>query len=119
MVADWESRAKAKREAILNSIPEKWRLEKIPTPEEQKDVTGQYVQQFLNEQEITITETDAVGIAEKVAAGDWSAVDVTEAFCHRASLAHQLVNCLHETFFDAALASAKGLDDYFAQHKKT
>src|SRR6202000_1993897 len=34
MVAGWESRAKAKREAILNSIPEKWRLQKIPSPEE-------------------------------------------------------------------------------------
>ncbi|KAK5442585.1 hypothetical protein LTS15_011009 [Exophiala xenobiotica] len=119
MVTDWQSRAKAKREAILSSIPEKWRLQKIPSVEEQKDVTGPYIQQFLDEKEVEITETDAVGIAEKVAAGTWSAVSVTEAFCHRASLAHQLVNCLHETFFDAALASAKELDDYYAQHKKT
>lgn len=119
MVADWESRAKSKREAILNSIPEKWRLQKIPSSEEQKDVTGSYIQQFLNDKEISITETDAVGIAEKVAAGEWSAVDVTESFCHRASLAHQLVNCLHETFFDAALASAKQLDEYYAKNKKT
>ena len=29
------------------------------------------------------------------------------------------LNCLHETFFDAALASAKELDDYFAKNKKT
>lgn len=28
------------------------------------------------------------------------------------------VNCLHETFFDAALANAKKLDDYYAEHKK-
>ena len=119
MVTDWESRAKTKREAILSSIPEKWRLQKVPAVEEQKDVTGSYIHQFLDEKEIAITETDAVGIAEKVAAGQWSAVDVTEAFCHRASLAHQLVNCLHETFFDAALASAKELDEYYAKNKKT
>ncbi|KAK4941858.1 hypothetical protein LTR10_018334 [Elasticomyces elasticus] len=119
MVTDWQSRAEAKRDAILKSLPEKWRLQKIPSAEEQKDVTGPYIQQFLDEQEVEITETDAVGIAEKVAAGTWSAVSVTEAFCHRASLAHQLVNCLHETFFDAALASAKELDHYYAQHKKT
>ncbi|KIV85071.1 hypothetical protein PV11_00806 [Exophiala sideris] len=119
MVTDWQSRAEAKRDAILKSIPEKWRLQKIPSAEEQKDVAGPYIQQFLNEQEVEITETDAVGIAEKVAAGTWSAVSVTDAFCHRASLAHQLVNCLHETFFDAALASATELDHYYAQHKKT
>lgn len=119
MVTDWEARAKAKKDGILSSIPEKWHLQKIPSSEEQKDVTGAYIQQFLNEKEIEITETDSVGIAEKVAAGAWSAVDVTEAFCHRASLAHQLVNCLHETFFQGALASAKALDDYFAKHKRT
>ncbi|KAK6373958.1 hypothetical protein LTS17_007928 [Exophiala oligosperma] len=119
MVVDWQSRAAAKREAILKSIPEKWRLAKIPSAGEQKDITGPYIRQFLTDKEVEITETDAVGIAEKVAAGTWSAVAVTEAFCHRASLAHQLVNCLHETFFDAALASAKELDQYYAQHKRT
>lgn len=119
MVVDWNSRAAAKREAILKSIPDKWRLEKIPSVGEQKDVTGPYIHQFLTDKEIEITETDAVGIAEKVAAGMWSAVAVIEAFSHRASLAHQLVSCLHETFFDAALASAKELDQYYAQHKKT
>lgn len=92
MVTDWKSLATAKRDAILNSIPENWRLPKIPSAEEQKDVTGPYIQQFLDKKEVEITETDAVGIAEKVAAGTWSAVDVTQAFCHRASLAHQLVS---------------------------
>ena len=119
MSADWQSQAKAKREAIFNTIPEKWRLSKIPPRTDQKDVTGAYIQQFLGKGEVEITETDSFGIAEKVAAGEWTAVAVAEAFCHRASLAHQLVNCLHETFFDAALASAKKLDDYFAVHKKT
>jgi amidase len=28
------------------------------------------------------------------------------------------VNCLHEIFFDAAIADAKKLDAYFAEHKK-
>lgn len=92
MSADWKSLATAKRESILSSIPEKWKLAKIPTAEEQKDVTGPYIQQFLDEKEIEITETDAAGIVEKVAAGEWSAVDVTSAFCHRAALAHQLVS---------------------------
>lgn len=119
MAVGWQSLAQAKRDAILNSIPAKWRLETIPSSQEQKDITGSFIQQFLNEDEIEKTETDAAGIAEKVAAGLWSAVAVTEAFCHRASLAHQLVNCLHETFFDAALASAKSLDEYYLQHGKT
>lgn len=91
MPQDWKTKAQAKRQAILDSIPSKWKLDKIPTAQEQRDVTGPYIQQFLSKTEIEITETDAVGIAKQVASGSWSAVDVTQAFCHRASLAHQLV----------------------------
>lgn len=91
MATDWSSLANQKRDAILSSIPKKWLIPNIPSAETQRDVTGKYVQQFLSTQEIEITETDAVGIAEKVATGDWSAVNVTEAFCHRAAIAHQLV----------------------------
>ncbi|KAK5798225.1 hypothetical protein VI817_004516 [Penicillium citrinum] len=107
------------RLAILNAIPEKWRIQTpIPPPAEQVDVTGVYIQQFLNKREIEITESDAVDIVAKTTSGLWTAVEVTEAFCHRASLAHQLVNCLHEIFFDAAIEDAKKLDAYFAEYKK-
>jgi len=51
-----------------------------------------YIREFLSEREVLITETDAVGIAEKTTKGDWTAVEVIKAFCHRASLAHQLVS---------------------------
>lgn len=91
-MSDWKSLASAKRDSILSSIPKKWHLPayKLPSNKDQRDVT-KYIQQFLSEKEIEITETDIVGIAEKTTTGTWSAVEVTEAFCHRASLAHQLV----------------------------
>ncbi|KAK6085993.1 hypothetical protein SCUP515_00354 [Seiridium cupressi] len=117
-IPSWQSLAAAKRQAILDSIPNNWRLASIPSVEEQRDVTGTYVQQHLSPREIEITETDAVGIVEKTSSGQWTSVEVAEAFCHRASLGHQLLNCLHETFFEAALADAKELDVYFAQHKQ-
>ncbi|KAL2374299.1 hypothetical protein RJZ57_001234 [Blastomyces gilchristii] len=114
----WETAAKAKRESILNLIPEKWR---IPTPlppaSELRDVTT-YIQQFLSPREIQITELDIVSLARRTTTGQWTAVEVTEAFCHRAALAHQFVNCLHEIYFAAALKDAQKLDAYFAEHKK-
>ncbi|EEQ92593.2 general amidase [Blastomyces dermatitidis ER-3] len=114
----WETAAKAKRESILNLIPEKWR---IPTPlppaSELRDVTT-YIQQFLSSREIQITELDIVSLARRTTTGQWTAVEVTEAFCHRAALAHQFVNCLHEIYFAAALKDAQKLDAYFAEHKK-
>lgn len=88
----WRALAAAKREAILNSIPESWRLPSIPTAEQQPDVTGPYIRQFLSPKEVEITETDAIGIVEKTSSGAWTAVEVAEAFCHRASIGHQLVS---------------------------
>ena len=88
----WQEVAKAKREAIAESIPQPWRIDAIPSAAEQRDVTGDYVHQWLSQEEIEITEMDAVDIVEKTSAGIWSAEDVARAFCHRASLAHQLVN---------------------------
>lgn len=95
MAADpnWRSRGAAKRQAILDTIPEKWRLQDpVPPAIEVPDVTGSYIQQYLSKREIEITESDAVDIAAQTTSGTWSAVEVTEAFCHRAALAHQLVS---------------------------
>lgn len=95
MAADpnWRSLGAAKRQATLDAIPEKWRLQDpVPPATEVPDVTGPYIQQYLSKREIEITESDAVDIAAQTTSGTWSAVEVTEAFCHRAALAHQLVS---------------------------
>ncbi|KAG5300065.1 amidase [Histoplasma capsulatum G186AR] len=114
----WEVTAKAKRDSVLNLIPEKWRIPTpIPSASELRDVT-RYIRKFLSPREIEITELDLVSLAQRTTNGQWTAVEVTEAFCHRAALAHQFVNCLHEIFFDAALEEAKRLDAYFAVHRK-
>ncbi|KAJ9626890.1 hypothetical protein H2203_003346 [Taxawa tesnikishii (nom. ined.)] len=115
---DWKKKAAEKRDSVLALIPEDWRIKDIPSAEEQRDVTGKFIQQYLDDREIEITETDAVGIVTKTRAGKWSAEEVAKAFCHRAAIAHQLVNCLHEIFFDAAIESAKQLDEYYAKHKR-
>lgn len=89
----WRAQGEAKRQSILDAIPEKWRLpEPIPSAAEQQDVTGAYIRQFLSEAEVEITESDAADIVAQTTSGRWTAVEVAEAFCHRAALAHQLVN---------------------------
>lgn len=88
----WLAKGEAKRQSILDAIPDKWRLtDPVPPATEVRDVTGSYIQQYLSEREIEITESDAVDIAAQTTTGRWSAVEVTEAFCHRAALAQQLV----------------------------
>ena len=86
----WESKATAKREAILEAIPREWRIQ-VPSVEQRIDVTGEFVQRYLSDREIEITETTADGIVKHTVAGLWAAEEVARAFCHRAALAHQLV----------------------------
>ncbi len=84
--------AQEKRESVNALIPKSWLLTSpLPPAKEQKDVTGKYIQQFLSPREVQITETDAVGIVKNTTSGTWKAREVTEAFCHRAALAHQMV----------------------------
>ncbi|KAL2201849.1 putative general amidase GmdA [Sarocladium strictum] len=114
-ITSWQEQARKKRESILAAIPPEWRLpQPLPSAEEQRDVTGPYVQQFLSAREVEITESDAVTITKYTTTGKWTATEVVSAFCHRAALAHQLTNCLHEIFFDQAIAHARKLDSQFA-----
>ncbi|MCJ1402542.1 Acetamidase [Xylographa trunciseda] len=114
----WQEKATAKRDSVNALIPEPWRLEApVPSTDKQRDVTGKFLWQYLSDREVQITESNAVEIVNHTTTGDWTAEEVTKAFCHRASLAHQIVNCLHEIFFDAAIENAKELDAYYAEHK--
>jgi len=93
MTRPWQERAQEKRDAILAAIPKEWRIDNPPV-EEQVDVTGTYIQQFLSDREVEITETTAEGIVGKIAKGEWKSEEVVRAFCHRAALAHQLVSSI-------------------------
>lgn len=93
MTSDWKKAASDKRKAVEALIPIEWLISSPPSNEDKRDVTV-YIQGFLNEREVEITETDAFGIADKTTAGEWKALEVIKAFCHRAALAHQLVRLL-------------------------
>ena len=91
-MADWESKAREHASEVNALIPKEWLIPgTIPSADEQRDVTG-YIRQFLTAREIDITEVDAASIVANIASGAWKAKEVTEAFCHRAALAHQLVS---------------------------
>ncbi|KAI1421316.1 putative fatty-acid amide hydrolase [Xylaria sp. FL1777] len=61
------------------------------------------------ERDIT-SNYDATALLPKLKAGIFSVEQVTVAFCKRAAIAHQLVNCLTEIFFDKAIERARMLD---------
>ncbi|KAL2021891.1 hypothetical protein VTK56DRAFT_6486 [Thermocarpiscus australiensis] len=120
-VIPWQERAAAKRASTLDKIPHKWRLNTsdLARAHNQRDLTGPFIQQFLDADDIFITSKDSVDIVNAIKEGKLNAVRVTTAFCKAAAIAHQINNCLHEIFFDQALERAKYLDDYYAQNGTT
>jgi amidase len=89
----WAQIAANKRAALLASIPEEWIVpQKLLPPESQDDVTGwPEASGWFTAQELQITGLNATELLQKLASGELSSVDVTKAFCKRASAAQQLV----------------------------
>ena len=118
---EFEEKCAAKREKLAASIPEDWRIPRslLPTGDVLDVSDFPRTSGLMNEKELEITGTELVPLAQKIAAGQWTAREVTLAFCHRAAIAHQLVNCCVEIFFDLAIASADKLDESFRANGTT
>ncbi|GAO50068.1 fatty-acid amide hydrolase [Saitoella complicata NRRL Y-17804] len=129
-----------KRLAQLSQIPPDWLLPQssLPLPFDFTDVTHDHsavadftstpawdVRRFfekcglLTEKECEIVSVDAFVALENMRNGDWTAVEVTTAYCKSAAVAQQTTTCLTEIFFDRALSRAHDLDDHFRRTGKT
>ena len=90
----WQETAAAKRASILSSIPRKWHLTSsdLEKAAEQRDLTGPFIQEFLEQETIDITSRDTVSIVSLLQKRELSAVQVTTAFCQAAAVAQQIVS---------------------------
>ncbi|KAH6864999.1 amidase signature domain-containing protein [Alternaria rosae] len=109
--SDWRRAVSAKRASIANAIPPAWRLsdDEIPSTEILKDLTA-FITRFLSPLEQQITTAPVSVLTSNICSFQWSAVEITRAFCHRAALAHQLTPCLSEICFAKAEQRAEELD---------
>lgn len=107
------------QQGVLDSIPKQWRLSIEAKARAQTNPKRGIVEcGILSRRQIRITELSASELLQRIYDGRLSSYDVTEAFCARAAIAHQLVNCLVDFFPEEALAQAKALDDEFARTKR-
>src|SRR5882757_2568648 len=107
----WENRATAKRASILKAIPSMWRLPPNQvTPAEDRQNVVDFPRNYLSEDELTITETAPMDTLAHIHAGIWSSEDVVRAYCHRAAICHQFINCLTEVLFEEAIKTASQMD---------
>ena len=96
---------------VLDAIPGKWRIN-VQRWKNNKDARGvPEACGILTPRQLDITGQDTSSLLPKLHAGKLSAVEVTEAFCARAAVAHQMVNCLTAFFPDEALEVARQLDE--------
>ncbi|OJD12314.1 hypothetical protein AJ78_07062 [Emergomyces pasteurianus Ep9510] len=111
----WKEIVREKRQSQAESIPSSWRLQSIPADFVSSiDVIESCA--ILSDKEKNITNsTDASLLLGKLATGELSSLEVTTAFCKRAAIAHQLINCCTEMFFERALERAKELDGHLAK----
>src|ERR1700761_4500649 len=115
-MTSWQEKAELKRQALRSAIRPEWLLSSVPTAELQRDVTGDYIRQFLSPEEIIITESSPDQILENTTTAKWTSISVATAFSHRAAIAHQLTNALHEIFFEDGIKRAAELDLYIKEH---
>lgn len=109
---DWKvvsDRKIADRHARLNRMPE-WHL-KETIPDTVLDVSN-IPKSHLTPRESDIVHLDATALAEAIRERRYTAVEVLRAFCHVATIAQGLTNCLTEVFFDEGLKRAAELDEY-------
>ncbi|KAI5868167.1 amidase [Durotheca rogersii] len=117
---NWEGLAAKKRQQLASSIPEEWRIPShLLPPEDQEDITGfPETSGWFTPEELAITNLTAEELLPKLASGELKSEAVTLAFCKRAAAAHQLTNCLSETCFERALATARERDAHLARTGK-
>ncbi|KAI1264956.1 putative fatty-acid amide hydrolase [Xylariaceae sp. FL1019] len=115
----YEAIAAKKKAQQFDKIPESWRIAaKHENALNVMDVP--LTCGLLTETEIEITSKyDATALLEKLKSRVWSVEQVTVAFCKRAAIAHQLINCLTEIFFDDAIKRAKQLDQEWNSQSPT
>lgn len=105
--ASWQDRVKDKQEHILADVPTqflhsdlqfsdneaKYVLELPVFSESNPARVMDFPEKYLSKDELAITALKAEDIPPTILAGTWTAVEVLDAFTHRAVIAHQLLHC--------------------------
>ncbi|KAH3672999.1 hypothetical protein WICMUC_003952 [Wickerhamomyces mucosus] len=96
--------------SLFEKIPKEWRIDESPSDKRPID-------SVLSLDEIM--DIKPINILDLISKGELKSLQVVKSFAYRASIAHQLTNCLTEIFFEDAFQRAKELDDYFEKNGET
>lgn len=108
----WEEQVHRKRSQLRSKIPKEWLIEDDVLKRLKGDKKGlnSNLDTLCSTSENNITTSTILELREKLSKQEITCLEITKAFCHRAALAHQVVNCLSEIMFKEALDVASELD---------
>ena len=90
----WQRLCAEKKAATHAKIPNDWVLEPSIVSEARntRKLSGAFIESLLDDHVKRITAKSSVQLVEQIASGSLTAFEVTEAFCKRAAVAHQIVS---------------------------
>ncbi|KAL3454751.1 hypothetical protein BJX65DRAFT_261191 [Aspergillus insuetus] len=112
-MSDWEGRADVRRDALSKRILAEWRVVFFPAHELACVQGHPHISSLLTTHELEITITPTPEILRWLQRGTWTTEVTVTAFCKRAALAHQALNCEADIFFDEAIGTAREYDEYY------
>lgn len=109
----WQLKVNEKRHQLRSKIPSEWILDDqtLKDLKDHKKDLASKLDDLCTDEENSITHSTILKLKELIAVKEVTCFDVSYAFCHRAALVHQVVNCLSEIMFSEALVRAKELDN--------
>ncbi|KAF7957290.1 hypothetical protein EAE96_002877 [Botrytis aclada] len=110
----WQAIAARRQQEILSSIPLEWLLP-ADLLQSKRPLNLVKTCGLLSEREVKIVYSTAVDLLEKMRTREYTAVEVTTAFCKASAVAHQATNCLAWTMYPSALSHAAKLDAHMTQ----
>jgi amidase len=110
--ASWEEKSAARRRDLHERIPKKWLVE-IPSPDELPCVQDHVsIHNLLSPLELEITTTSTPDLLKRLRQGLWTAEATVTAFCKRAAIAQQALNCATDLLFEEAIKTAQEHDAF-------
>ncbi|EJS42302.1 amd2p [Saccharomyces arboricola H-6] len=111
----WKEKAQLKRDQLNNKIKHEWKLDDttIRRLKDDKKNLIKNIDSLCPSLENQITHSTIIKLRERLDNEELTCHEITVAFCHRAALIHQVVNCLSEIMFSEALKVA----DYHDSHR--
>jgi amidase len=90
----WQAIARAKVANTMSKIPREWVVDQadIEGAKRQRQLSGPFIERFLDEGELEIVRDDSVSLVDKVKSGQYTTLQAVRAYCKAAAIAHQIVS---------------------------